>query len=275
MENTQDINSILAKLKKLQRLYEGAKAINSEAEAQNAAVKIQNLLTQYNLSMADLEAVPDNEQKTNVTEERLGSDWWRKCGGAWDQVLIAGICKYNYCYAITSQSVRYCINRNGNEVREKTQKYIIIGEPQNVEVVKWLFNILADQLYKLALKRYQEYLNDDGQAVMRVFMGEKRMHRGTFLRSYLTGAAIGVKAKLKEERERELQAQVQVSALVLRTDQKINDYVAEKFPNLGKGGLAHIGSSYAMALGQEDGRKVNITKGGIAASNTNPNRIAQ
>lgn len=61
MENTQDINSILSKLKKLQRLYEGAKAINSEAEAQNAAIKIQNLLTQYNLSMADLEAVPDNE----------------------------------------------------------------------------------------------------------------------------------------------------------------------------------------------------------------------
>ena len=69
MENTQDINSILAKLKKLQRLYEGAKAINSEAEAQNAAVKIQNLLTQYNLSMADLEAVPDNEQKTNRRSE--------------------------------------------------------------------------------------------------------------------------------------------------------------------------------------------------------------
>lgn len=249
MENTQDINSILSKLKKLQRLYEGAKAINSEAEAQNAAIKIQNLLTQYNLSMADLEAVPDNEQKTNVTEERLGSDWWRKCGGAWDQVLISGICKYNYCYAITSQNVRYRINRNGKEVREKTQKYIIIGEPQNVEVVKWLFNILADQLYKLALKRYQEYLNDDGQAVMRVFHGRKSGCTVVrFLRSYLTGAALGVKAKLREERERERQAQVQVSALVLRTDQKINDYVAEKFPNLGKGGMAHVGSSHAMRL---------------------------
>lgn len=33
METTQDINSILSKLKKLQRLYEGAKAINSEAVA--------------------------------------------------------------------------------------------------------------------------------------------------------------------------------------------------------------------------------------------------
>lgn len=69
METTQDINSILSKLKKLQRLYEGAKAINSEAEAANAAAKIQNLLTQYNLSMADLDAVADNEQATNVVEE--------------------------------------------------------------------------------------------------------------------------------------------------------------------------------------------------------------
>ena len=70
METTQDINSILSKLKKLQRLYEGAKAINSEAEAANAAAKIQNLLTQYNLSMADLDAVADNEQATNVVEEK-------------------------------------------------------------------------------------------------------------------------------------------------------------------------------------------------------------
>lgn len=41
METTQDINSILSKLKKLQRLYEGAKAINSEAEAANAAAKFR------------------------------------------------------------------------------------------------------------------------------------------------------------------------------------------------------------------------------------------
>lgn len=81
MEKTQDINSILSKLKKLQRLYEGAKAINSEAEAQNAAAKIQNLLTQYNLSMVDLEAAVDDEPKTNVTEEKLDDSWQRKCGG--------------------------------------------------------------------------------------------------------------------------------------------------------------------------------------------------
>lgn len=275
MEKTQDLNSILSKLKKLQRLYEGAKAINSEAEAQNAATKIQNLLTQYNLSMADLDSVADNEQATNVVEEKLGDNWVRKCGGFWDQLLLYGICKYNFCYVIVSKRHEYRVNRNGNEVREQRQKYIVIGEPHNIEVVKWLFDVLAGQLYRLALKRYEEYRNGDSQAFMRLFTGEKRMHRGTFLRSYLAGVAKGVQDRLKEERDRELQAQVQVNALVLRTDQKLNDYVAENYKDLRSSRPGHIGSSHAMAMGREDGRKVNITRGGIAASNTNPNQIAQ
>lgn len=275
MEKTQDINSILSKLKKLQRLYEGVKAINSEAEAQNAAAKIQNLLTQYNLSMVDLEAAVDDEPKTNVTEEKLDDSWQRKCGGFWDQLLLYGICKYNFCYAIVSGPHTLRINRNGKMVFEKRHKYIVIGEPQNIEVVKWLFNVLAGQLYRLALKRYEEYREDDRQAVMRLFMGEKKMHRGTFLRSYLAGAAKGVQDKLREERERELQAQVQVNALVLRHDQQLNDYVAENYKDLRASKPGHIGSYQAMQQGREDGRKVNITRGGIAASNTNPNRIAQ
>lgn len=275
MEKTQDINSILSRLKKLQRLYEGAKAINSEAEAQNAAAKIQNLLTQYNLSMVDLEAAVDDEPKTNVTEEKLDDSWQRKCGGFWDQLLLYGICKYNFCYMIVSSQYTHRTNRNGKMVFENRHKYIVIGEPQNIEVVKWLFNVLAGQLYRLALKRYEEYREDDRQAVMRLFVGEKKMHRGTFLRSYLAGAAKGVQDKLREERERELQAQVQVNALVLRHDQQLNDYVAENYKDLRASKPGHIGSYQAMQQGREDGRKVNITRGGIAASNTNPNRIAQ
>ena len=275
MEKTQDLNSILSKLKKLQRLYEGAKAINSEAEAQNAAIKIQNLLTQYNLSMADVESVADNEQKTDVIEERLGDNWQRKCGGSWDQLLLYGICNYNFCYVLVSNRNVCRTNRNGREVWENRRRYIIIGEPQNIQVVKWLFDVLAANLYKLALKRYEEYRNDDTQEVMRLFVGEKKMHRGTFLRSYLAGAAKGVQQKLKEERDRELQAQVQVNALVLRTDKKLDDYLAEKYPKLGKARLAHIGSYQAMRQGMEDGRNVTISKAGLTAENTNLNQLAR
>lgn len=275
MEKTQDLNSILSKLKKMQRLYEGAKAINSEAEAQNAAAKIQALLTQYNLSMADIESVADNEQKTNVVEERLGDSWQRKCGGSWDQLLLYGICKYNFCYVLVSNKNVCRTNRNGREVWENRRRYIVIGEPQNIQVVNWLFDVLAANLYKLALKRYEEYRNDDTQAVIRLFVGEKKMHRGTFLRSYLSGAAKGVQQKLKEERDRELQAQVQVNALVLRTDKKLDDYLAKNYPKLGKARPEHIGSYQAMRQGMEDGRNVTISKAGLTAENVNPNQLAQ
>lgn len=275
METTQDINSILSKLKKLQRLYEGAKAINSEAEAANAAAKIQNLLTQYNLSMVDLDSVADDSQKSSVTEDQLDDRWSRKTGGAWDQLLLYGICKYNFCYTIVSQKHTSRITSGGRLVYEVRRKFIVIGEQQNIEVVKWLFAVLSRQLYELSKKRYKEYLADDSQALIRSFTGEKRMPPAKFHRSYLTGAAKGVQDRLKEERDRELQAQVQVNALVLRTDQKLNDYVAENYKDLRSSRPMHIGSGHAMAMGREDGRKVNITRGGIAASNTNPNQIAQ
>lgn len=221
METTQDINSILSKLKKLQRLYEGAKAINSEAEAANAAAKIQNLLTQYNLSMADLDSVADDSQKSSVTEDQLDDRWSRKTGGVWDQLLLYGICKYNFCYTIVSQKHTSRITSGGRLVYEVRRKFIVIGEQQNIEVVKWLFTVLSRQLYELSKKRYKEYLADDLQALIRSFTGEKRMSPAKFHRSYLAGAAKGVQDRLKEERDRELQAQVQVNALVLRTDQKI------------------------------------------------------
>ena len=96
MEIVKDFNSILKRLKKLQKLYEGAKAINSEAEAQNAAAKIQAILTQYNLSMADLDGVTE-ERKSDITEDNSLTDkWQKKAGGSWDQLLLYSICKYNF-----------------------------------------------------------------------------------------------------------------------------------------------------------------------------------
>lgn len=268
METVKDLNSILKRLKKLQKLYEGAKAINSEAEAQNAAAKIQAILTQYNLSMADLDGVAE-ERKSDITEDNSLTDkWQKKAGGSWDQLLLYSICKYNFCYCIVSSRQIGRMNRNGKYVYEKRSKYIVIGKKENIEVVKWLFDILARNLYEMGLKRFAEYQNDDTQAIYRVFTGEKKMHRGTFLRSYLAGAAHGVQMRLKEERDKELQAQVQVSALVLRSDKQLDDYVADKYPKLGRAKGMHIGSAYAANKGMQDGRKMTISKGGIDAGSS-------
>lgn len=52
--SNKKLQNIVNKLRKLQNLYEGAKEINSEGEANAAAAAIQRLLTQYNLSMDEV-----------------------------------------------------------------------------------------------------------------------------------------------------------------------------------------------------------------------------
>ena len=46
-----ELDNVLKKLRKLKKLYEGAKAINSESEAATAASLIQKLLAEYNITM--------------------------------------------------------------------------------------------------------------------------------------------------------------------------------------------------------------------------------
>lgn len=48
------LDDIMRKIRKLKALYEGAKEINSESEAQMAALLMKKLLTQYNLTMEQI-----------------------------------------------------------------------------------------------------------------------------------------------------------------------------------------------------------------------------
>lgn len=71
MEATnQNLDSVLKKLRKLQNLYEGAKKINSEGEANAAAAAIQRLLIQYNLSMDEI-GTDEEKSKDTVLEEKV------------------------------------------------------------------------------------------------------------------------------------------------------------------------------------------------------------
>lgn len=51
--NNENLDSVLKKLQKLQKLYDSAKEVNSEGEAEAAAIAIQRLLTLHNLSMEE------------------------------------------------------------------------------------------------------------------------------------------------------------------------------------------------------------------------------
>ena len=92
--NNEKLNAIQAKLRKLQKMYEGAKAINSEGEAAAAAAAIQRILTEYNLTMDEVGVEPE---KNAVIQTEESGFTFRSIGGQWQQKLYSVICRYNFC----------------------------------------------------------------------------------------------------------------------------------------------------------------------------------
>ena len=92
--NNEKLNAIQAKLRKLQKMYEGAKSINSEGEAAAAAAAIQRILTEYNLTMDEVGVEPE---KNAVIQTEESGFTFRSIGGQWQQKLYSVLCKYNFC----------------------------------------------------------------------------------------------------------------------------------------------------------------------------------
>ena len=91
-----ELDNVLKKLRKLQKLYEGAKTINSESEAATAAALIQKLLIEYNLTMAE---VTDSEkvEEDEIKEHFCSGFNYRSVGGKWEYQLWYILCKWNFC----------------------------------------------------------------------------------------------------------------------------------------------------------------------------------
>lgn len=229
MENKENI---LKKLQKLQKLYESAKKVNSEGEAEAAAAAIQRLLTLYNISIEEI----GDEDENKIIEESV--DNLGKIGGSWESRMISVICKYNYCT---------CFRCGGNH-----KKMMIIGDKENINVVKWMKDYLFERFFELGKQRYSS-LKKSGETVS---------DRDTFLRSYLMGCASGLDSKLKEEREKmekEKEVGEKVTALVLKKDAEVNEYVKNKY-NLVYSKLRMLKNTSAMLMGYHDGKNVELNK---------------
>lgn len=138
------IEDVLKKLKKLKKLYEGAKKINNEGEAAAAASAIQRLLVEYNISMEEVEnSMYRDAHKDDVNQEFESGYNYKSIGGNWEYHPAYVICKYNFCKCF----------QYGNSYKN----LIIIGKPENLETVKWLKNMLAERFVEISNKKWKEY----------------------------------------------------------------------------------------------------------------------
>lgn len=241
METTKmSLDVVMRKIAKLKKLYEGAKEINSEGEANKAAVIMQKLLIEYNLTMEDVSSKEEKNQN-NVLDEKISGNDYKTMGGIWEQRVTYVICKWNFCKCYIY----------GNSYRN----LVIVGRKNNIEFVKWLTSVLKERFYDLAKKRWKEYhkINPDSP-----------ISQGVWMRSYLIGCAEGLDANFKKEKEivqkKDNQKSERVTALVLRSKTEIDEYVKNQYGRVKKSNKG-VGKNYnfnARFTGYNDGRNTNI-----------------
>lgn len=235
-----ELNDVLKKLRKLQKLYEGAKKINSEGEANSAAAAIQKLLTMYNLSMDEISK--EEERADEILEERVSGYSYKSIGGEWEFRLLYVLCKWNFCK---------CFQTGGTY-----KKLMIFGKKENMETVKWLRDMLAERFVEFSKKRFKEYKETMEYAMKPISMDK-------YQRSYLVGCAEGLDAKLKEESDQYKKADTdfsaKVTALVVRNDAAVTEYIRNKY-RVGERRSRRENFDSARAYGYEDGKNTTINK---------------
>ena len=169
MTTTKEVpEKILEKIRKLLRLKEGAEKIGSEGEAYAAAQGVHRLLTEYNLSLADLKDDDGNVTMDIGESEKINYD--SEYGSRWRRWIMTTIAKFNYCelYTVTG-----------------SPKMLLIGQVDNVAICKELFDYLTKAFRRLSRERYETNLSIDRSLY---FDDRKRL----WFRSYLEGCAIGL-----------------------------------------------------------------------------------
>jgi hypothetical protein len=244
--------NLLAKIQKLMKLQEGAKAIGNFEEAANAAERIREMLMKYNLEMYQVEAAGDLTQKKEATshQEFDADDLTKPHEGRWIQNLAKTIANYNMCAAFS---------------RTKGTKMVIIGTPSNVEIVWYTCEMIANLLrpaWKIAFKAYTGH--------------EKR---NTFMRGFLDGGVKGIAAQLAERQAKEVweAKQVEQSVNEVKTDnqkdavmrinmqlqaQKENhNYAQTQFRMVSGGTHKGLSGQNGKAQGFEHGKNMSLNKG--------------
>lgn len=242
MEN-QVPASILAKIKKLLALANGAKEIGSLAEAEVAAAKASELMREYNIAISDVNL----ESGIPITSECMDAEeFLKKNEGQWILKLYSTIAYHNFCKVIVR--VGY---------RQKTTGIRIVGEPMNIEMVKFIVDQLANNIRILAKKYWGIYDYEMGDN------NPEKETKNTFIRGFYSGAASGIYKKLKDQENATKateQANNQVGLMVVK-HAAVDKWIEENLKIQNGGGPRKLSSDHGYGSGFAAGNKMNINKG--------------
>lgn len=245
---------ILDTIKKLQRLADRA---GTPEEAAAAAARIQALLFKHNLELADValheETVsePDADYEQDLYSLRSPGFSKDRVGAfhlGWQKHLLHVVAEANFCTTVFHPQIR---------------SQSIIGQRHNIEMVKFLFEYLSREIYRLSREALVLHCESRLPATM-----------GAWTRSFCMGATGVVGRRLLEQKRQDTVQSAQSTALVRVNANALQLAQDRMFGKLRKGSGASGARDYsATRLGREAGARIALNK--PLGSGSNAGRLGQ
>jgi hypothetical protein len=190
-----DLGAVMERVTKLLALSTSS----NEHEAASAAAKAQQLMFRHNLSLAQVQAGPEDARDA-YTERVIDLGALQ----SWRRTLIHVLAEHNFCKALAFVG---------------TPRVAIIGEPHNIALVEQLYAYLLRELLRLADVAWQ-------RAKRRSRDSARQWKHG-----FQHGAVEVIAERLAEQREEDAAADEASRALVLRKDAGVADALRRQYPD--------------------------------------------
>lgn len=197
---------IIDKIQKLLNLAEGAEAVGSMAEAENAASKVQALLMQYNLDIETVKASKIQARAEFFDGYVNLSDKQDKRESFWVPKLFNAIARHNFCKCFPRQQGVY-----------------IVGEKSQVELVLYI----AEQMVaKVRIAEKYAWKIYDAKPEGRWDIKEKR---GTYRRGFFEGACHGIDQRLARDKRAMEHTFNPFAIMIVKKEKEVQDYWNEHY----------------------------------------------
>jgi len=264
---------IIEKLRKLMAHEQSARAIDSLLEAEAFAEKIQNLLTEYKLSMTEIE-FDAREEGEPIDWENVSGDeinvGGKKIRQYWRMKLANGIAEVNSCQAIgrgaRSNSFAFVGRTTDRELCKVLYLYMVeLGEElvkrcakDEREVQKLKFNREVQKLKFYLTKGIMAYdVPDWANAAFNAWMKD-------FRESWKSGFADAIYKRLKDRYEQALRDATGQNAIIhIKKDAlAVEDFLKGKI-RMGRSPGKASGSDDGYSKGKATGNTVNLNSNAL------------
>ena len=223
MDKNQDLKLIMERIRKVLAMAESP----HPEEAATAAEMAHKMLKEYNLTLGDLEIGQEEiKEVTYDTYHRIAS---------WKKILLLQIMRTNYCESYSSVFKRpaYTMGERG----DSDISFIIVGREANIAIAK----MMADYLISTVEKQAKKYGG-----------GNDRM------KSYKVGMTNTLCERLKAMIQQDSVESPESTALVLRENAKVEDYMNKMTGGKVEKVSANLTDISAFLDGKKDGYSISL-----------------